>query len=242
MSMLKRRHCIKNPIRFLSRNHFKESEMKKIIYPCLLAIMMLAGCAQSHMAPTYSTDADELLEKKKASYSEKKIIRESELKLLVKNGDSTNARITKIADKYKGYLVLSGNQDIQIRVEAALMNEAIEDISKLGKVQYKFLRGRDVSDFYLDNEIRLENAERARKKYLELLDKAQTVSEGIMVEKELERLNGEIDGLKGKLKNMDHLSEYATIDVRLQEKKILGPLGLVSVAVYKIVKLLFVIA
>ena len=122
------------------------------------------------------------------------------------------------------------------------MDEAIEDISKLGKVQDKTIRGKDVSDEYLDNEIRLENAERARKRYLELLDKAQTVSEGIMVERELERLNGEIDGLKGRLKNMDHLSEYATIEVRLQEKKILGPLGLISVGVYKIVKLLFVIS
>jgi hypothetical protein len=223
--------------------------MKKQIYFYLLIITMISGCAV-HTAPTYSNAydapsnayAEPSLKAKKGPSSERKIIRESEMRLLVKNPDTSNAEIIKIADKYKGYVVLSGNQSTRIRVEASSMNEAIEDISKLGKVQDKTIRGKDVSDDYLDNEIRLENAERARKRYLELLDKAQTVSEGIMVERELERLNGEIDGLKGRLKNMDHLSEYATIDVRLQEKKILGPLGLISVGVYKIVKLLFVIS
>ena len=217
--------------------------MKKQLYFYLLALILISGCARHYTAATYSNAPDEFLlkDKKKAS-SDRKVIRESELRLLVKNPDTTNAEIIRIADKYKGYVVLSGNQSTRIRVEASLMNEAIEDISKLGKVQDKTIRGKDVSDEYLDNEIRLENAERARKRYLELLDKAQTVSEGIMVERELERLNGEIDGLKGRLKNIDHLSEYATIDVRLQEKKILGPLGLISVGVYKFVKLLFVIS
>jgi hypothetical protein len=216
--------------------------MKKEIYFYLIAIALMSGCVREYTPSAYFNASDEfLLKDKKKTSSERKIIHETKVRLLVKNPDTSNAEITKIADKYKGYVVLSGNQSTQIRVEVSSMNEAIEDISKLGKVLDKTIRGKDVSDEYLDNEIRLENAERARKRYLELLEKAQTVSEGILVEKELERLNGEIDGLKGRLKNMDHLSEYATIDVRLQEKKILGPLGLISVGIYKVVKLLFVI-
>ena len=45
----------------------------------------------------------------------------------------------------------------------------------------------------MDLEIRLENAEKARNRYLELLDKAETVGEVLSVEKELERLNEKID-------------------------------------------------
>lgn len=75
---------------------------------------------------------------------------------------------------------------------------------------------------------------------MELLEKAQTVEEILKVEKELERLNGEIDQLKGKIKRYDHLTQLATITIHLEEKKKLGILGYISVGLYKAVKWLFV--
>src|SRR4051794_25589054 len=106
--------------------------MKNQIYFYLIAIALISGCARHYTAPTYSNASDQILLKDKMKKSsERKIIRETELRLLVKNPDTTNAAIIKIADKYKGYVVLSGNQSARIRVEASLMNEAIEDISKL---------------------------------------------------------------------------------------------------------------
>jgi hypothetical protein len=84
-------------------------------------------------------------------------------------------------------------------VKSEHLNDAIKEISELGKVQGKSLSGQDVTEEYLDFQIRLENAEKSRERYLELLAKAENVEAALKVEKELERLNGTIDLLKGKM-------------------------------------------
>ena len=60
-------------------------------------------------------------------------------------------------------------------------------------MKYKSITGKDVTDEHYDLNIRLENAQLARDRYLELLNRAQTVDETLKVEKELERLNTELD-------------------------------------------------
>ncbi|MBU1718111.1 MAG: DUF4349 domain-containing protein, partial [Bacteroidetes bacterium] len=92
-----------------------------------------------------------------------------------------------------------------------------------------------------DLNIRLENAEKARNRYLELLKLAATVEETLKVEKELERLNTEIDLLKGKLNRYSHLVDFSTIDVYVKQRKQPGPLGYIIKYLYKGVKFLFVI-
>jgi hypothetical protein len=133
-----------------------------------------------------------------------------------------------------------GSRKTIIRVKSKNLYKAIEAIRKLGKLTDKTVSADDVTDNYFDLFIRLENAEKARKRYLELLEKAQNVDETLKVEKELERLNTDIDLLKGKISKLEHLSEYSTITIYVSEKKKLGILGYVGVGVYKVVKWFFV--
>jgi hypothetical protein len=97
-----------------------------------------------------------------------------------------------------------------------------------------------VTDQYADFSIRLENAEKARMRYLELLEKAENVQSALLVEKELERLNETIELLKGQMNRIDHLAAYSTITVYLTEKKKPGVLGYIGIGLYKSVKGLFV--
>ena len=62
----------------------------------------------------------------------------------------------------------------------------------------------------------------------------------LAVEKELERVNGDIESFEGKLNKLTHLADMATITVQLQEKDKLGPLGYVFVGLWKGVRWLFV--
>jgi hypothetical protein len=81
---------------------------------------------------------------------------------------------------------------------------------------------------------------KARERYLELLEKAENVQAALMVEKELERLNGEIDMLKGKINRLEHITEYSSITVYIKEKVKPGIIGYVFVGLYKGDKWLFV--
>lgn len=168
------------------------------------------------------------------------VIYEADIHLDVKTPDSTTRSIQEIAKIFDGYVLESGSDETIIRVPAASFESAIDQISKLGKVIYASRKGQDVSQFYHDSEIRLDNALKARERYLELLSKAENVTAALLVEKELERLNNEIESTKAQMNNLEHRSKYSTISVRVREKVKPGILGYIGIGLYKSVKWLFV--
>jgi hypothetical protein len=171
---------------------------------------------------------------------DRKILYDADLTLTVETPDSTSSYIQAIAKRYGGYVNETGTYRSIIRVESQLLDAAIDDISQLGRLDRKSIRGQDVTETYLDYQIRLDNAQQARGRYLDLLDQAATVDEILKVEKELERLNETIDLLKGKMNRIDHLDTYATITINLRERQKPGILGYIGIGLYRGVRWLFV--
>ena len=171
---------------------------------------------------------------------ERKILYSGSLHLLVKNTDTTIARIKSIAKSMNGYVSESGSNNSTIFVPASQLHESLQLLKKIGSVQSYRIMSEDVTEKYMDMGIRLDNAKKARVRYLELLARAENVEAALKVEKELERLNGEIDVLEGKLKFWDHRFEYSIIQISYTEKKKLGILGWVGLGLYQTVKWLFI--
>ena len=168
------------------------------------------------------------------------IIYNAFLELIVEHPDSVSERISSIAKQYGGYLSASSNRRNQIRVKSENLEAAIADLSQMGKVKFKNIIGEDVTEAYTDFQIRLENAQKTRDRYLQLLDKAENIDDILKIEKELERLNQTIDLLKGKMNRINHLETFATITIDLFEENKPGVLGYVGVGLYSGVKWLFV--
>lgn len=168
------------------------------------------------------------------------IIYNANLDLKVKVLDSIPSKIKVIASNNQGYVSSVSNHRISLKVKAELLDQAIKEIAKLGKVSSKNVSSNDITDSYRDSEIRLENALKSRNRYLELLAKAENVEATLKVERELERLNTEIDLLKGRLKNYDNQITYSQIDVYLTQKVKPGIVGYVFVGLYESIKWLFV--
>ncbi len=174
------------------------------------------------------------------------ILYNAQLSLLVDSVKTIKDRALSIMVSYKGYMVSSTNTYLQMRVPSSSLNSVLTNFKQLGKVNYENINGVDVTDTYYDIKIRLENAEKTRNRYLELLNQAKNVSEILKVEKELERLNGVIDSYKGSIKRYDQENQYSLITLRFytkQDKKDKvrpGPLGYIFVGLYKGIKWLFV--
>jgi len=207
----------------------------------------LIGVAKREQSPAYGIyDADV---SKNGSFDGQKendkdiqrmVIYNASIELAVKNADTVNANLTRITAKYNGYVLTLGNNRSVIRVKPASLKPAVDEACKLGKLKYKNIYGDDVTEDYSDSQIRLDNAKKARQRYLELLAKAENVQAALMVEKELERLNKEIDSLEGKIKRLEHLSDFSTIIVSMQKKVKPGVLGYIGMGLYYSVKWLFV--
>jgi hypothetical protein len=232
----------------------------KTIYLLLMATLAftLMSCSKSTYAPASVSPAfgympeDDFYNNSRGGYSESgiidKMIEEPERKVLydayitlsAKDTELAAKQVEEIAKKYEGYVLQSGTYATTIRVKSDKLKLAIADIEILGKVQNQSISGQDVTEQYLDYGIRLENAEKARLRYLELLEKAENVEAALLCEKELERLNETIETLKGKMNRIDHLVEFSTITVTIKEKKKPGLIGYVGMGLYYSVKWLFV--
>lgn len=162
------------------------------------------------------------------------------LDLVVLEPENAEEPLKNIASQQGGYLQKSGTEEVVLRVKSQNLEKTLAAIEQLGKVRNKRISGTDVSEEYLDNNIRLENAEKLRLRYLALLAKAEKVEEMLNIERELERLNTRIDQYKGRKQYLENQSELATISINLIKKVKAGPVGVLFVGLYKGIRWLFV--
>ncbi len=209
----------------------------KSIYLFLIAAITLVSCTTTEPRRKFKSNGS----RDDFGHEEtRKVIYDASIHMDVKNIDSAIADAREIAKKHEGYTQSIETGSTTLRIKQSRLNEALSELSKLGKITWKNIKADDVTDTYTDFQIRLDNAEKTRKRYLELLNKATTVDEILKIEKELERLNESIDLIKGKMNRIDHLSNFSTITVSFQEETKPGVLSYPLIGIYKGVKWLFV--
>jgi hypothetical protein len=215
--------------------------MKNVLL--FITLLVCLSSCQTHTAHNaqYASDVRATPTTQAAAADKSRVVLyNASLTLLLKQPDSLNKKLPLLTKKYDGYVMTVGDRQSTIRVPAGQLNNVLRELSAMGKVTARSLSGEDVTDDYTDYTIRLENAEKARQRYLQLLEKAENVEAAVKVEKELERLNGEIDLLKGKLARLDHLVAFSTVTIYLEKKHKIGLLGYPFVGLYKGIKWLFV--
>jgi hypothetical protein len=124
----------------------------------------------------------------------------------------------KIGD-WGGYLVSMDSNQIVFRVPAEIFEEALEALGQMGDVTYRNVQGTDVTEEFMDLQIRLKNSEAVRDRLLELLSQAKTINESLQVEHELERITEKIELMKGRIKYLSEAALYSKITVHLAVKK-----------------------
>jgi hypothetical protein len=236
---------------------FKTKTMKQItktiIFSCL--ILGLFSCSRSF---SEAAMGDYNINKKQASYGaaalgdvdldkyeektkeKRKVIYNGSMTVKVKEMAEQTKQVIEKADAFGGYMVNSNLGNVTVRIPAAKLNDFMNEVATYGEVENRNVYSEDVTDSYADINMRLENAQKSRKRYLELLEKAADVTDILAVEKELERLNGEIERMQGVINSYDKRIEYSSVSVYFVEKVKPGPVGYVFYYLYKGVKFLFV--
>lgn len=185
---------------------------------------MLVGMTLVYTGCTSSASRMEMISES-LNFSDRKVMYRMNYLIMTEQPESLHVRLVDIANQYEGYMVEQSNNITTIRVPAKAQSEVGSIIEGMGYVAAKEIFGKDVTEEYEDLNIKLETLEKARNRYLELLSRAETVDAALDVERELERVNRDIDLLKGKLNSMTHLIEYATIQVTTKKPVKPGPLG-----------------
>ncbi|MFZ0370620.1 MAG: DUF4349 domain-containing protein [Halobacillus sp.] len=91
----------------------------------------------------------------------------------------------------------------------------VEEISS--EVLSRNISGRDVTEEYVDLESRLQAKEKIESRLLTFLEQAEETEDLIKISQDLERVQSEIEVLKGKINYLENQSDFSTITVSIQE-------------------------
>jgi hypothetical protein len=125
--------------------------------------------------------------------------------------------VEKIARDMGGYLALKRDREITIRVPRGRFEPALAAIDKIGDVIHRDIQAQDVTDEYVDLEIRIKNARAMQTRLKQLLERAP-VKEALEIEKELARVTQELELLEGKIKLLRDKIAYSTITVMFEPR------------------------
>ena len=154
---------------------------------------------------------------------ERRVIQNASLTLRVDDVRPATESVRQIAETLGGFveqLSLSGSTDeadgfVVIRVPQGEFFTAIERVSALGEVLGENVSSQDVTAQFVDLEAQLRSLTREEGRLLELLERANTVSEILVVEGELIRIRTQIERLQGSLNFLERRVALATITVSL---------------------------
>ena len=107
--------------------------------------------------------------------------------------------------------------DYTIRVPSENFEKLMGSLSTLGNVPYSHVYTENVTSQYYDTQARLNNYQAQEHRLVELLDKAETVSDVIEIENELTEVRYRIESLQTSLKNWDRQVAYSTVSLSVNE-------------------------
>lgn len=217
---------------------------KALVVFAVLLLILASGCLGEQETPAQDKYAVPLKSELSiterevpagiADILERKIISTASLSMEVKSVQVAISEITRIVQAGGGFISSSStyeiagrkNGEITVRVPQKNFYSAIEQIEALGTVKSKQISGQDVTEEFIDLDARLGNLKKQEARLSDILKTATTVKDVLEVERELERVRGEIERLTGRLNYLNQSVEMSTISVSASEPEPIAGGGL----------------
>lgn len=148
--------------------------------------------------------------------------------------------VKALSGKVKAKRNFGDSVSIDFLVPNTNFDKCMANIKKCGTLLSERVYSEDVTAEYVDTQSRLDNLIKTRDKYKALLDKAQTVEEILKVERELSRIQSEIDAKQAVFNALKNDVTQYEISVEIEKKEVKGPLGYVFSGIGYLVKKLFI--
>lgn len=223
--------------------------MKRILLAVLAItlVVILSGCTTDYQSLAGNAFAavrnSETLE---APEQSRMLIWRAWLSLEVSSVSNAAAYATGIAKQSGGYIESNSSSDdasaqLTLRVPANSLVATMSSLESIGKVTDRRVSSKDVTEEYVDIDARSKTMVALRDRLRALLEQAKDVKDILAIEKELARVQGDLDSMAARLKALKGQVDFAAITLSIKPKRILGPLGYLFHGLYWGVEKLFVI-
>jgi len=161
--------------------------------------------------------------------TDRMIIRTANMQLVVDDVRDTIDKIAELAQGREGYVVNSSSWkegerivgQITIRVPSSDFNYAMSVLREMAvEVNSETTSSQDVTEEYVDLEATLRNLEATEAQLLKLMEKAVKVEDILNVQRELSRVQQDIERTKGRMQYLERTSAMSLIQVLLEQSKL----------------------
>ena len=156
------------------------------------------------------------------------VIRTAQITLTTPNFAQARAAVTQILKRHGGHIghlnigtPADSGQTLQatLRVPVNQLDDALAEIRRLGRVETEEQGGEEVTGQMVDLEARLTNAHNTEQRLADILRRSTgKITDVLAVEKEIDRVRGEIERMDAEHKNLGDRVNFATLDVRINEE------------------------
>lgn len=167
----------------------------------------------------------------KSDLSARKLIKTANMSVETMDFDAFMDRIEKSVTGLGGYLSsssVSGTSysysgynsryaDITVRIPAETYDAFISGVGEYGNVTYKSESMDDVTMAYVDTESRIKAYETEYETLIEILSKAETVSDIIVIQNRITEVTYQLESYRSQLRKYDDLISYCTVYVNVSE-------------------------
>ncbi len=159
---------------------------------------------------------------------DRKIIRTGDLAFETIDAKKTRKKLDSLISIHQGYV---SNENItnyefknecvvSIKVPSQHFLALMDDISTLaGKLDRKNIQSNDVTSEFIDIQARAKAKKVLESRYLELLAKANKISEMLEIERELNNVRTDIESMEGRIKWLSNQAALSTISVSYYQLK-----------------------
>jgi major membrane immunogen (membrane-anchored lipoprotein) len=158
------------------------------------------------------------------------VIYNADLRLEVKDFKKSQGDVEALIKKMGGYVVRSEVYDsekgrmegsITVRVPQDHFQSFLDKSEEMSvKVHSRNVSGQDVTEEYVDLESRLKSKQLVEERLLEFMENAKETKDLLQISNDLERVQTEIESIKGRMKYLENQTSLSTVTLTLFENKV----------------------
>ena len=161
--------------------------------------------------------------------SDRKIIRNAELRLEADSPEEVQRRVTAIAEAKGGFVVESqqsggdgrtGKRDtvsMTLRVPAEKFAETLDEIRReAGSVVMEHITGKDVTEEFIDIEAWLKAQLALEAQFMEIMKQANSVEQALSVQRQLADVRSDIERIEGRKRFLENQASLSTVKLRIE--------------------------
>ena len=164
------------------------------------------------------------------SNTDKKIIKEGDIRFETGNVADTRKEILASLKKMGGYVdndgeTTDGDENskeytLDIRIPAANFDGFVSNVSATAvKIDSRSIRATDVTTQYIDNKTRLDNKKLLEARYLDLLKKATKINDLLEIENKLTEIRSDIESTQSQLNYLNKQVAYSSLSITFYTKQ-----------------------